>query len=159
MIRMLHSAHVAAMIVAVCAALAWAAEAARAGDAGGRVPMPRIPKALGEHCVADTGFMRRNHMTLLRHERDDTLHLGVRRAEFALPRCLACHAVTGADGTPVSYADPRHFCRTCHAYAAVSVDCFECHSSLPERSEQTASSVAGGADTAMLTKFLRDSAR
>jgi predicted CXXCH cytochrome family protein len=123
------SARVSAMIVALCAALFCSLGAARAGD--GRVPMPTIPKAQGERCVADTDFMRRNHMTVLSQQHEDAVHLGQRKAEFQLQRCLTCHAVAGTDGKPVSYANARHFCRSCHDYAAVAVDCFQCHSSVP----------------------------
>lgn len=98
---------------------------------GGRTPLPHPPKAQGESCVRGTDFMRRNHMTLLRHQRDDSVHRGKRSKEESLAGCISCHAATGADGQPVSYAEPQHFCRVCHAYAAVSVDCFECHASRP----------------------------
>jgi hypothetical protein len=108
------------------------AGAALAGDAGGRTPVPDIPKAQGDHCVRDTAFMRRYHMTMLLQQRDETVHQGVRGGDFSIARCVACHAVPGADGKPVSYADPKHFCRSCHAYASVSIDCFECHASKPE---------------------------
>ena len=46
-----------------------------------------------------------------------------------IERCVSCHAVNGADGTPVAYDDPKHFCGSCHLRAAVAVDCFECHNS------------------------------
>ena len=46
---------------------------------------------------------------------------------------MNCHAVNGADGQPVGYADPKHFCRSCHDYESVSIDCFECHDSKPGR--------------------------
>jgi len=32
---------------------------------------------------------------------------------------------------PVTVDDPQHFCRTCHDYAAVRPDCFQCHASRP----------------------------
>ena len=44
----------------------------------------------------------------------------------------------GADGKPVAYSDPKHFCRTCHSYAAVRVDCFECHASRPDEKAKAA---------------------
>jgi len=42
------------------------------------VPQPDIPRGRGESCVADTDFMRRNHMTMLNHQRDETVLKGVR---------------------------------------------------------------------------------
>jgi predicted CXXCH cytochrome family protein len=95
------------------------------------VPKPDIPKAQGEQCVADTDFMRRNHMTVLRHQRDDTVLKGVRGNPYSLKDCVSCHAVDGADGTPVTVSSPEHFCRSCHDYAAVNIDCFQCHASRP----------------------------
>ena len=70
-------------------------------------------------------------MTMLKHQRDDTVHEGERDGDFSIKACVTCHAVNGADGQPVGYSDPKHFCRSCHAYASVSIDCFECHESKP----------------------------
>lgn len=63
--------------------------------------------------------MRRNHMKMLLHQRDETMHEGIRTKQYSLANCVSCHAVKGADGKPVAYSDPKHFCRTCHSYAAV----------------------------------------
>jgi hypothetical protein len=98
----------------------------------GTAPQPDIPKAAkGEQCVEDTDFMRRNHMNLLMHQRDDTLRLGVRTQKHSLKNCFTCHVVKDEQNQPVTVADPRHFCRECHDYAAVKVDCFQCHVSTP----------------------------
>lgn len=101
--------------------------------ATGDVPYPDIPKGKGEACVEDTDFMRRNHMTLLLHQRDDTMRKGIRTTQHSLKECLDCHAVPGPDSIPVTVNDPQHFCRSCHDYAAVKIDCFQCHASRPER--------------------------
>lgn len=93
---------------------------------------PDVPKGKGEACVRDTQFMRNNHMELLLHQRDLTMRQGIRPEKERLGACLDCHAVTDSHGKAVSYDSPQHFCRTCHDYAAVRVDCFECHSSVPE---------------------------
>jgi hypothetical protein len=98
----------------------------------GGVPVPDIPRGQGEACVADTAFMRRNHMTLLRHQRDETMREGIRGNLYSLQECIACHAVTGPDGVALTVSSPQHFCRACHDYAAVSIDCFQCHASRPE---------------------------
>jgi predicted CXXCH cytochrome family protein len=96
------------------------------------VPQPHPAKGKGEACVAETDFMRRNHPDLLKHQRDDTLRLGIRGDKFSLKECVACHAVPGADSQPVTVQDPKHFCRECHDYTAVRIDCFECHNSVPD---------------------------
>ena len=82
--------------------------------------------------------MRRNHMNLLLHKRDQTTHQGIRTRQYSLIECLACHVVDGADAQPVSIANSRHFCRSCHDYAAVSVDCFQCHASRPGEESRAA---------------------
>jgi len=96
------------------------------------VPQPDIPRGRGESCVADTDFMRRNHMTMLNHQRDETVLKGVRSKRYSLKECVACHVVPGPDSTPVTVASPKHFCRSCHDYVAVKIDCFECHASRPD---------------------------
>ncbi len=96
------------------------------------VLLPAIPRGQGDHCVADADFMRRNHMTMLMHQRDETVRQGIRGKPFSLKECVACHAVEGPDAMPVTVASPQHFCRACHDYAAVSIDCFQCHASRPD---------------------------
>jgi len=100
--------------------------------------IPHPPKGKGEHCVAPTAFMRRYHMTMLMHHRTNVVHNGIRTQQYDLNRCISCHQVRGADGQPVSYANPKHFCRSCHDYVAVSIDCFECHASRPGAPSKTA---------------------
>ncbi len=96
------------------------------------VPQPDIPRGQGESCVEDTDFMRRNHMTLLEHQRDETMLRGVRTKQHSLKECVSCHAVHGSDAKPVTVSSPKHFCRSCHDYAAVKIDCFQCHASRPD---------------------------
>ncbi|HEY5719930.1 MAG TPA: Hdr-like menaquinol oxidoreductase cytochrome c subunit [Gammaproteobacteria bacterium] len=98
--------------------------------AAGRTPLPAYESGVGERCVADTDYMRRNHMELIRHQRDETVHRGIRTPRHSLRVCLGCHAVT-ADGKPVRLDDPQHFCQSCHRYAAVEPDCFQCHAGSP----------------------------
>ena len=102
-----------------------------AGAQDSRVPGPVITKGKGAQCVADTDYMRRFHMTVLVHQRDETMLRGVRTRKFSLKECVACHATTGADGKPVSINAPGEFCASCHEYAAVSIDCFQCHATKP----------------------------
>ena len=97
-----------------------------------RVPVPEIARGQGDSCVEDTDFMRREHMTLLMHQRDDTMLKGIRSEQHSLKECVSCHAVEGSDSVAVSFASEKHFCRSCHDYAAVKIDCFECHASRPE---------------------------
>ena len=120
----------AAGIVAAFLALAGAADTP--GRPAGGVALPTIKIEKGEACVLPTARMRRDHMKILLHQRDLTMHQGVRESRFSLKNCIDCHAgretgsVLGKDG----------FCSSCHAYVAVSIDCFECHS--PQRRAQAA---------------------
>ena len=116
------------LILIAFAAVLFTSTVAQAASDG---LLPFIAKGQGDKCVEDTDFMRRNHMNLLKHQRDDTMHRGIRTQKHALKECIACHAVNGEDGKPVSVADPQHFCRSCHEYAAVKPDCFQCHASTP----------------------------
>jgi hypothetical protein len=91
-----------------------------------RVAMPVVKIEKGEQCVAPTEEMRRDHMNMLLHQRDRTLRQGIRESRFSLKNCVDCHA--GRDTGSV--LGKEGFCSSCHAYAAVSMDCFECHTPL-----------------------------
>jgi hypothetical protein len=111
----------------IMAAVLAAAGFADSGEKrAGRVAMPVVKIEKGEACVAPTGEMRRDHMKMLLHQRDRTLRQGLRETRFSLKNCVECHAsretgsVLGKDG----------FCSSCHAYASVRMDCFECHTPL-----------------------------
>ena len=110
-------------------ALLLATAACAAGAADTRVPQPPIAAAkAGTSCVEPTAVMRRDHMEFLKHQRDDTVRAGVRGAKHSLKACIDCHA----DQKTGSVASaPTDFCVSCHAYAAVKIDCFECHATRP----------------------------
>lgn len=88
--------------------------------------MPKIDIGKGGQCVKDPQWMRKNHPHALRHQRDETVHKGIRDGEFSLKNCIECHASL-KDDSVIGRADS--FCEGCHRYEAVSIDCFECHSS------------------------------
>ncbi len=119
------------------AVVASAADKEQVANAG-RVPVPVIPTGQGDSCVEDTDFMRRNHMDLLQHQRDETVRDGIRTQQYSLKECIDCHVVNGADAVPVTVSSPDHFCRSCHDYAAVKIDCFQCHASRPEAEDMPA---------------------
>lgn len=98
--------------------------------AGGAVPAPVIQKGKGEQCVEKTDDMRRNHMKYLNHHRDKTMHEGIRTKQHSLKNCIECHATPNEKGER-SVLGKDNFCQSCHTYAAVQVDCFQCHSSKP----------------------------
>ncbi len=152
-------ARVRSVALALAALIAGAAAVgfALAEESAGRTPEPVIPKGKGDHCVRDTDFMRRYHMVMLERQRDETVHEGVRGGDFSIKGCVNCHAVAGPDGQPVSYADSKHFCRTCHDYESVKIDCFECHASKPEREKTAAIPPAvDDRDLTMLNDYLHE---
>lgn len=93
-------------------------------------PKPIVEKALkGEQCVEPTEYMRRNHMKVLTHQRDETVHEGIRTKKHSLKECINCHA---SQQTGSVTAAKDNFCVSCHSYASVKIDCFDCHSSKPQ---------------------------
>jgi hypothetical protein len=86
-----------------------------------------------QECVAPEDEMRRNHMNYILHQRDETVHKGIRTRQYALEECINCHAIKGEDGEYIRVEDPRHFCASCHSYASVNIDCFQCHADIPVR--------------------------
>ena len=116
-------------------ALAWSANA----QAENRVEKPTVTvDASRGACVAPPEEMRRNHMKMLQHQRDRTLRLGERGAKVSLNTCINCHAGKTSGTVAGSRAE---FCESCHAYAAVKLDCFECHQ--PKAGQAVASANSG----------------
>lgn len=115
-------------VILTTAALAWAG--ADSGPRAGGAPKPVITKAVkGEQCVEDTDFMRKNHMKLLDHHRDRAVIEGVRTKKHSLKECINCHASEATGSVAAAKTD---FCVSCHSYAAVKIDCFDCHSTKPQ---------------------------
>jgi hypothetical protein len=82
-------------------------------------------------CVRPTEEMRRNHMELIKHQRDVTVHEGVRDTRDSLAGCVDCHARHDQQGHPVPVNAEGQFCDGCHDYTAVHLDCFQCHATVP----------------------------
>ncbi len=93
---------------------------------------PEVPKATGEPHPEGNEFWRKNHPLLLLQDRDLALRAGERDIQASIASCVVCHAVKDdVTGQPVPYEDERNFCRVCHDYVAVRIDCFVCHRSTP----------------------------
>ena len=103
------------LLLCLCIPAVWAA--------GTNTPKLDIGK--GGQCVKDPQWMRKNHMHLLRHQRDETVRNGIRDEKISLQNCIECHASTKDDSV---IARDDSFCVACHRYEAVRIDCFECHS-------------------------------
>jgi hypothetical protein len=135
------SSWVLAVVLVCLASLVGLAFAAETESVTSGVPLPVIPEGQGEACVEDTDFMRRNHMDMLKHQRDETMLRGLRTEQYSLKECISCHVVNGPDSKPVNFTSSQHFCRSCHDYAAVNIDCFQCHASRPESGDHQLSGV------------------
>ena len=96
------------------------------------------PAKAGTQCVAAPEVMRRDHPAMLKHRRDVTVHRGVRHAPDSLQGCVGCHASAATGSVAQAKTD---FCSSCHGYAAVQIDCFECHAGKP--AQRTAQSGVG----------------
>lgn len=83
-----------------------------------------------DQCVAPTQDMRRNHFEMIKHQRDLTVHQGIRKTDDSLAGCVDCHARKDAAGAGVPVDSEGQFCAGCHEYAAVSIDCFSCHTAV-----------------------------
>jgi hypothetical protein len=92
--------------------------------ADGRVPKPVFTIEHPGQCIAPADEMRRSHMNMLKHQRDKTVHQGIRGAKASLNACIECHASKQTDSV---LGTNENFCQSCHAYAAVKLDCWDCH--------------------------------
>jgi hypothetical protein len=106
-------------------------------NADEQVSPVEVPKAKAKAteeygCVAPVNEMRKNHMKELVHHRDDTLREGVRTKKYSLAECINCHVSKDEKGAMPNFGEDKHFCSSCHNYAAVKVDCFQCHNDKPE---------------------------
>ena len=96
--------------------------------ASDRVPKPAINIDKPGKCVEDTATMRREHPDMLKHQRDLTVHEGIRTRQHSLKVCVECHASSKTG----SVLGDKGFCQSCHEYASVTIDCFSCHASRPK---------------------------
>ena len=138
----------------VAVSLVWALVAQTAWADDVQTYVKAGSKAAGlEACVEPTDVMRRNHMELIKHQRDATVHHGIRTTKHSLAGCIDCHVSVGPEGRPVHINAEDRFCGACHSFAAVDVNCFDCHASVPKggplsdaaRAVQGAQGAASGA--------------
>jgi len=97
-----------------------------------------------QQCVEATDVMRRDHMKFLLHQRDETMHKGIRTRKHSLVNCIDCHVNKDKQGQFVPVNSKGQFCQSCHAFAGVTMDCFQCHATKP-RSSAGAQSAATSA--------------
>jgi len=133
--------------------LAFTAGFALQGRAGDSL-LPEIPAAQkrfseAQGCVEPTEDMRKNHMEYILHKRDKTMHQGIRTSRHSLKECINCHVSDAPDAPRVSSRE--HFCNSCHSYAAVHIDCFQCHADRPVKTGERQTVSAGSTDRHVMT--------
>jgi len=121
--------HALAAFAALAVLAAGAAAHAQAAADESATPRPAIIVEKEGHCIEPADRIRRDHPDLLRHQRDQTVRAGVRGARVSLRTCVDCHA-SRSNGSVIGTS--RNFCQGCHEFAAVRLDCFECHSPRPD---------------------------
>lgn len=97
-----------------------------AGKYTAKAPEPQLTEMAKEakECVADTSFMRRDHMKMLdqwRHEvvRDGERYYRAKNGKVYYKSlqvtCMECHS------------NKTKFCDECHNYMAIAPYCWDCH--------------------------------
>jgi len=122
------AATLAALLSLAGVGLAAVAQATGVGD----FVVAGSPAAKLDHCVEPTEYMRRYHYELIRHQRDTTVYGGIRSTKHSLEGCVECHVGYDADHKPIAVNAKHQFCNACHSYAAVTLNCFDCHATVPE---------------------------
>ncbi len=111
------------------------------GTAVADTPFPTVHLPTDESlkCIQPVDEMRRNHMNYILHQRDITMYDGIRTESDSLSGCIDCHVeprVESSDngnGEIAGIKSDEHFCTACHQYAAVQIDCFQCHADRPQK--------------------------
>ena len=96
------------------------------------IPPPKANYNEETQCVEPVEIMRKKHFEYLLNHRDKTVIQGIRTKQYSLNGCIDCHITANAEGNYARYADDTHFCASCHQFAAVNIDCFQCHADRPE---------------------------
>lgn len=124
----------------VALVLLWmlAVQGVQAGDARSYVVEGSRAAGLGE-CVKPAAQMRRQHMEFIKHQRIATVHEGVRDTRYSLAGCVACHVRYDEQRIPTPINHPDQFCGACHAFAAVDLNCFDCHAAVPNDGQESVS--------------------
>ncbi len=126
--RMLRSILSIAVMASALMLAAGNVSAAEDTNALGSNLGPNPAKAFkGEQCVEPVDVMRREHMNMLKHQRDETLREGIRGNKYSLTECVECHATKSPEIAGGNIRTVKPFCAECHKFAAVKIDCFECH--------------------------------
>ncbi len=118
-------------VLSVGFVLAIGGQALADSKVGALVPGSKAASIQPSQCVEPTPYMRRHHMELILHQRDKTVHEGIRSKKYSLAACIDCHVARGDGGREVPVNAEGQFCDSCHDYVGVSLTCFQCHATVP----------------------------
>ena len=104
-------------------------------QAESRVQLPQTPVAKGDKCVEPIDVIRRNHMDLLKHQRNESVGNISSESRYSFKGCIDCHVLPNSDGNYPKIGGRDHFCSSCHQYVGVRIDCFECHATRPDEDQ------------------------
>jgi hypothetical protein len=113
-------------------AFTLAAPSAANADGVGDYIIESSKAATVDSCVEPTEQMRRYHFEMIKHQRDTTVYGGIRGTKHSLSTCINCHAGHDEAGQPIPVNAHGQFCAACHEYASVTVNCFDCHATVPK---------------------------
>ena len=127
--------HPGALFHAMIGVLALTGLMLLSNSALAETPYPTIhePEDEGKECIHEEDEMRRNHMNYILHQRDITMHEGIRTETDNLAKCIDCHVEPNENGEIADIDSDEHFCNGCHEYASVQIDCFQCHADRPQK--------------------------
>ncbi|MDH5484622.1 MAG: hypothetical protein OEY43_05225 [Gammaproteobacteria bacterium] len=131
MLQLKQLMHKSLLMVVGSALLALSSAVYADGDAERKASfMPDIPEPMNKSlkCVKPEEDMKKNHMSYILHQRDKTLREGIRTPTFSLKECINCHV---PENSTARFGDSKHFCSSCHNFAGVTIDCFQCHTDRP----------------------------
>ena len=103
-----------------------------AGEKASFAPNVPEPTNGSTECVQPEDEMKKNHMNYILHQRDETMHKGIRTKQYSLKECINCHVPKNSEAR---FGDDKHFCSSCHNFTGVSIDCFQCHMDRPMNKE------------------------
>lgn len=101
-------------------------------DSSEDIPPPKAKFSEETICVEPIDIMRKRHFEFILEHRDETVIRGIRTTQYSLNSCIDCHITPNTNGEYAQYSDNTHFCASCHQFAAVSIDCFQCHADRPK---------------------------
>ena len=110
------------------------------------IPPPKENYSEETRCVEPVDIMRKQHFEFILDHRDRTVIEGIRTTQYSLNACIDCHITSNTQGEYARYSQDTHFCASCHQFAAVNIDCFQCHADRPEEAIRKALKANQSAD-------------